>query len=64
MMMQYGPTTVLATCGVYSMSLQCFLGVIYVPQPLLPLSIVYYTELSFSIYYKKFKFYHKFFNEW
>ena len=30
MMMQYNnPTTVSATCGVYSMSVQCFLGVQY-----------------------------------
>ena len=43
MMMQYNPTIVSATCEVYSMSVQQFLGVIQVLLPLLPLSAVYYT---------------------
>ena len=55
MMMQYNPKTVSATCGVYSMSVQHFLGVIQVPQPLLPLSAVYYTELSFQFIAKIFQ---------
>ena len=45
MMMQYNPTTVSVTCEVYSMSVQCCLGIIKIPQLLLPLSAVHYTEL-------------------
>ena len=37
------------------MSVQCFPGALKYLKSLLPLSAVYYTELSFSIYYKKFQ---------
>ena len=47
--------------GVYSISVKHLLDVMYVPQPmLLPLSAIYYTELSFSIYYRNLKFCNKF----
>ena len=44
MMTQYNPTTVSAAYGVYSMSVKHFLDIIYVPQLLLSLSAIYYTQ--------------------